>query len=219
MLGSLGVVFGDIGTSPLYGFKTAIAAAARGHVGAPEILGVVSLAFWALMMVVTIKYVTLMMRADNRGEGGILSLMALAQGALGKRTRLVLVLGVTGASLFYGDAMITPAISVLSAVEGLKTAPAFAHFMTGGMSIAIALVILVSLFMVQSRGTGKVGSWFGPICLMWFFVIAALGVSHLGDAPRIFLSFNPLYGLAFLLHHGIIGLFVLGSVSLTVTGA
>ena len=219
MLGSLGVVFGDIGTSPLYGFKTAISQAARGAVAGPEILGVVSLVFWALMMVVTIKYVTLMMRADNRGEGGILSLMALAQGAMGRRTRLVLTLGVAGASLFYGDAMITPAISVLSAVEGLKTAPAFAHMMTGGMSIAIALVILVSLFMVQSRGTGKVGAWFGPVCLGWFVVIGALGVSHLGDAPRIFLALNPLYGITFLLHHGIIGLFVLGSVSLTVTGA
>jgi KUP system potassium uptake protein len=219
MLGSLGVVFGDIGTSPLYGFKTAIAQAARGGVGPGEILGVVSLAFWALMMVVTVKYVTLMMRADNRGEGGILSLMALAQGALGKRTPVVLALGVAGASLFFGDAMITPAISVLSAVEGLKTAPAFAHLMTGGASIAIALVILVSLFMVQSRGTGKVGAWFGPICLVWFITIGALGASHLGDGPRIFLALSPTWGLAFLLHHGIIGLFVLGSVSLTVTGA
>ncbi|HEY2177098.1 MAG TPA: potassium transporter Kup, partial [Caulobacteraceae bacterium] len=219
MLGSLGVVFGDIGTSPLYGFKTAIAQAARGGVGAAEVLGVVSLAFWALMMVVTVKYVSLMMRADNRGEGGILSLMALAQGALGKRTRLVLTLGVAGASLFFGDAMITPAISVLSAVEGLKTAPAFAHLMSGGATIAIALAILVSLFMVQSRGTGKVGAWFGPVCLIWFITIGALGASHLADAPRIFLALSPTWGVSFLLHHGIVGLFVLGSVSLTVTGA
>jgi KUP system potassium uptake protein len=213
------VVFGDIGTSPLYGFKTAIAQAARTGVGPGEILGVVSLAFWALMMVVTVKYVTLMMRADNRGEGGILSLMALAQGALGKRTPVVLALGVAGASLFFGDAMITPAISVLSAVEGLKTAPAFAHLMSGGATITIALVILVSLFMVQSRGTGKVGAWFGPICLVWFITLAALGVSHLGDAPRIVWALSPTWGLTFLAHHGIVGLFVLGSVSLTVTGA
>jgi KUP system potassium uptake protein len=219
MLGSMGVVFGDIGTSPLYGFRAAITQAARGPVGPPEILGVVSLAFWALMMVVTLKYVSLMMRADNHGEGGILSLMALAQRALGRRTRLALVLGVTGASLFYGDAMITPAISVLSAVEGLKTAPAFSHLMTGSMTIAIALIILVSLFMVQSRGTGKVGAWFGPICLVWFIVIACLGAAHLGDQPMILLAVNPVYGIAFLLRHGIIGLFVLGSVSLTVTGA
>jgi KUP system potassium uptake protein len=219
MLGSMGVVFGDIGTSPLYGFKAAITQAARGPVGAPEILGVVSLTFWALMIVVTIKYVSLMMRADNRGEGGILSLMALAQGALGHRTRVVLALGVAGASLFYGDAMITPAISVLSAVEGLKTAPAFAHLMNPTLSIAIALAILVSLFMVQSRGTGKVGAWFGPICLVWFVTIASLGILHLGDHPQIFLALSPTYGVAFLLSHGLIGLFVLGSVSLTVTGA
>jgi KUP system potassium uptake protein len=219
MLGSMGVVFGDIGTSPLYGFKAAITQAARGPVGAPEILGVVSLTFWALMIVVTIKYVSLMMRADNRGEGGILSLMALAQGALGHRTRVVLALGVAGASLFYGDAMITPAISVLSAVEGLKTAPAFAHLMSPTLSIFIALAILVSLFMVQSRGTGKVGAWFGPICLVWFISIAALGVLHLGDQPRVFLALSPTYGVAFLLSHGLVGLFVLGSVSLTVTGA
>ncbi|HEY2483489.1 MAG TPA: KUP/HAK/KT family potassium transporter, partial [Caulobacteraceae bacterium] len=219
MLGSMGVVFGDIGTSPLYGFKTAIVQAARGHVGTPEILGVVSLAFWALMIVVTIKYVSLMMRADNRGEGGILSLMALAQGALGRRTRVVLALGVAGASLFYGDAMITPAISVLSAVEGLKTVPAVGHLMAPSLSIAITLVILISLFMVQSRGTGKVGAWFGPICLVWFITIGALGVLHLGDQPQIFLAFSPSFGIAFLLNHGLIGMFVLGSVSLTVTGA
>jgi KUP system potassium uptake protein len=219
MLGSMGVVFGDIGTSPLYGFKTAVIQAARGNVGPPEILGVVSLTFWALMIVVTIKYVSLMMRADNRGEGGILSLMALAQGALGHRTRLVLALGVAGASLFYGDAMITPAISVLSAVEGLKTSPAFAHLMSPSLSIFISLAILISLFMVQSHGTGRVGAWFGPICLVWFVTIAALGVLHLGDQPQIFLALSPTYGIAFLLSHGLIGLFVLGSVSLTVTGA
>jgi KUP system potassium uptake protein len=219
VLGSMGVVFGDIGTSPLYGFRAAVDQAARGHVGAPEILGVVSLAFWALMVVVTVKYLSLMMRADNRGEGGILSLMALAQRALGHRTRIVLAIGVTGASLFFGDAIITPAISVLSAVEGLKTAPVFAHLMTPAIGIALTLVILVTLFMVQSRGTGKVGAWFGPICLVWFIAIAALGASHLPDQPRIVFALNPLYGLMFLADHGMIGLFVLGSVSLTVTGA
>ena len=219
MLGSMGVVFGDIGTSPLYTFKLAAIQAARGVIGPAEVLGIVSLMLWALMIVVTVKYVIFMMRADNRGEGGILSLMALAQGAIGHRTRAVLWLGIAGAALFYGDAIITPAISVLSATEGLATAPALAHVMSPSIGIAITLVVLVGLFMVQARGTGKVGAWFGPICLAWFIVIAALGILHLGDQPRIFLALSPTYGVAFLLSHGLIGLFVLGSVSLTITGA
>ena len=219
MLGSMGVVFGDIGTSPIYGFKTAITQAARGPVGSPEILGVVSLTLWALIIVVTIKYVTFIMRADNRGEGGILSLMALAQGAIGSRTRVVLALGVVGAALFYGDAIITPAISVLSAVEGLKTAPGFADLITPSVEIAIALVVLIGLFLVQSKGTAKVATWFGPICLLWFVAIAVIGLIHIPDQPTVFFAFNPLLGLAFLAHHGVIGLFVLGSVSLTITGA
>jgi KUP system potassium uptake protein len=218
-LGSMGVVFGDIGTSPIYGFKTAIIQAARGGIDERAILGVVSLMFWALMIVVTVKYVTVMMRADNRGEGGILALMALAQSAFGRRTVAVLALGVVGSALFYGDAIITPAISVLSAVGGLQTAPALADLITPSVVIAITLVILVVLFMVQARGTAKVGAWFGPVCLVWFIVIGALGVLHLFDAPRIFLAFNPLLGVLFLLRHGLIGLLVLGSVSLTITGA
>ena len=160
-----------------------------------------------------------MMRADNQGEGGILSLMALAQSAVGRRTRTILVLGMCGAALFYGDAIITPAISVLSAVEGLKTAPGLANAITPSVEIAITLVVLVALFMVQSRGTAKVASWFGPICLVWFVAIGALGLLHIPTAPRILLAFNPLIGLGFLAKHGIIGLFVLGSVSLTITGA
>ena len=219
MLGSMGVVFGDIGTSPIYGFKTAVTQAARGHVGEAEIFGVVSLTLWALIIVVTVKYVAFMMRADNRGEGGILSLMALAQGAVGRRTRIILVLGVLGAALFYGDAIITPAISVLSAVEGLKTVPSLASLITPGVEIAIALVVLVTLFAVQSRGTARMALWFGPICLVWFVAIAALGLLHIPQGPRVLLSFNPLYGLKFLASHGIIGLFVMGSVSLTITGA
>ncbi len=219
MLGSIGVVFGDIGTSPLYGFKTALGQAARGAVGEADVLGVVSLMFWALVIVVTVKYVSFIMRADNRGEGGILSLMALAQGALGRRTRTVLILGVIGAAMFYGDAIITPAISVLSAVEGLKTAPGVGPLVTPSVEIAITLVVLVMLFMVQSRGTAKVATWFGPICLAWFVAIAGLGLLHIPDAPRILLALNPLAGLVFLARHGLIGLFVLGSVSLTITGA
>jgi len=219
MLGSMGVVFGDIGTSPIYGFKTAVSQAGRGAVGQAEIFGVVSLTFWALMIVVTIKYVIFMMRADNRGEGGILSLMALAQSALGRRTRTVITLGVIGAALFYGDAIITPAISVLSAVEGLRTAPGLADVVTPSVEIAITLVVLVILFLAQSRGTARVAAWFGPICLVWFIAIAALGLMHLPEAPQILLALSPVYGVAFLLSHGIIGLFVLGSVSLTITGA
>jgi KUP system potassium uptake protein len=219
MLGSMGVVFGDIGTSPIYGFKTAISQAARGVVGQDEIFGVVSLTLWALIIVVTIKYVSFIMRAGNRGEGGILSLMALAQSALGGRTRAVLTLGVIGAALFYGDAIITPAISVLSAVEGLKTAPGLARAITPSVEIAITLVVLIALFMIQSRGTAKMAAWFGPICLVWFLAIAALGLKHIPSAPGILMAFNPLDGLTFLARHGLIGLFVLGSVSLTITGA
>jgi KUP system potassium uptake protein len=219
MLGSMGVVFGDIGTSPIYTFKTALGQAAQGALGRSEILGIVSLMLWALIIVVTIKYVLFMMRADNKGEGGILSLMALAQSAMGHRTRIILILGVVGAALFYGDAIITPAISVLSAVEGLKTAPGLADAITPSVEIAIALVILVGLFMVQSRGTAKVAAWFGPICLVWFIVIASLGVAHIPEEPGILWAFNPLLGLRFLAGHGLVGVFVMGSVSLTITGA
>ncbi len=219
MLGSMGVVFGDIGTSPIYGFRTAITQAGRGAVSTEEIVGIVSLVIWALIMVVTVKYVTFLMRADNKGEGGIVSLMALAQGAVGRRTGAVLILGVFGVALFYGDAIITPAISVLSAVEGLKTVPSLANSVTPSVEIAIALVLLIGLFLVQSRGTAKVASWFGPICLVWFISIAALGVIHLGDSPGILRAFDPSRGLLFLASHGVIGVFVLGSVSLTITGA
>ncbi len=218
-LGSVGVVFGDIGTSPLYAFKVAIAQASRTVVREGDILGLTSLMLWALIIVVTIKYVTVLMRADNKGEGGILSLMALAQHALGGRTRTVLVLGVCGAALFYGDAMITPAISVLSAVEGLRTVPALAHDVTPAVVIVISLTILVALFLVQSHGTAKVAALFGPVCLVWFAVISVLGIMHIPDAPKVLLALDPTRGVMFLARHGIIGLFVLGSVSLTITGA
>ena len=219
MLGSMGVVFGDIGTSPIYGFRAALGSAAQGAVGQAEVLGIVSLIVWSLLIVVTIKYVFFIMRADNHGEGGILSLMALAQGALGGRTRVVLTLGVIGAAMFYGDAIITPAVSVLSAIEGLKTAPSLAPAITPGIEIAIALVLLVGLFTAQSRGTAKVAVWFGPICLVWFAAIAALGVMHIPAEPRILLAFFPGYAIAFLTQHGWTGLFVLSFVSLTITGA
>jgi KUP system potassium uptake protein len=219
MIGSMGVVFGDIGTSPIYGFNTALGNAAKGQIGEAEILGILSLTFWALMIVVTIKYVFFMMRADNRGEGGILSLMALAQGALGRRTQLVIALGVVGAALFYGDAIITPAMSVLSAIELLQTVPKIGPMVTPAAEIGLALVILIALFLVQSRGTAGVGKFFGPVCLLWFLVIALLGAGQIPLEPQVFQAINPWFGLKFLLRHGEIGLLVMGSVSLTITGA
>jgi KUP system potassium uptake protein len=219
-LGSAGVVFGDIGTSPLYAFKLALAqASAKGGVHVDAVMGVVSLALWALILVVTVKYVLFLMRADNRGEGGVLSLMALAQGAIGRRTAIIFMLGATGAALFYGDAVITPAISVLSAVEGLKSVPALGDHVSLSVVLVVSLVILIGLFMVQSRGTAKVAVFFGPICVVWFAAIAGLGLLHIAHDPEIILAISPSYALMFLAHHGMVGLFVLGSVFLTVTGA
>ncbi|MBR7621151.1 potassium transporter Kup [Phenylobacterium sp. 20VBR1] len=218
-LGSIGVVFGDIGTSPLYAFKEAVGQAAKDGLTPPEVMGVVSLALWALIIVVTVKYVVFLMRADNRGEGGVLSLMALAQRAVGRRTPLILMLGLGGAALFYGDAVITPAISVLSAIEGLRSVPAIADHITLGVVLSITIAILVGLFLIQSSGTSKVARFFGPICLLWFAVIAVLGAIHLRDAPGIVMSINPYFGARFMLDHGMAGLLVMGSVFLTVTGA
>ena len=218
-LGSIGVVFGDIGTSPLYAFHDALAQANKGEVGPNAIIGVVSLALWALILVVTVKYVTVIMRADNKGEGGILSLMALAQHALGGRTGWVFFLGVCGAALFYGDALITPSISVLSAIEGLRSIPSIGSHVTLAVVLITSLVILVGLFVGQSRGTARVANLFGPICLVWLVSIAGLGVMAFLHQPRILLALNPWTGANFLLHHGMVGFFVLGSVFLTVTGA
>jgi KUP system potassium uptake protein len=216
-LGSVGVVFGDIGTSPLYAFREALGQA--GGVNTEAVMGVVSLALWALILVVTVKYVIFLMRADNNGEGGVLSLAALAEAAVGRRTTFIFVLGVTGAALFYGDAIITPAISVLSAVEGLRSVPALADHVSQGIVIFASLVILIGLFLVQSRGTAGVGRWFGPICLVWFLAIAGIGVPHILSEPRVLLAISPHHAVGFLLNHGIAGFFVLGSVFLTVTGA
>ena len=218
-LGSVGVVFGDIGTSPLYAFREALFQAAKDGLLRSEVMGVVSLALWALLLVVTVKYVLFLMRADNHGEGGVLSLMALAQQALQGRTRTVFILGACGAALFYGDAVITPAISVLSAVEGLHTVPALANAVTPSVVVGISLVILFCLFLVQSRGTEKVAALFGPICLVWFIIIGGLGVWHLAQVPHILMAISPTYAISFLTHHGVVGLLVLGSVFLTVTGA
>jgi KUP system potassium uptake protein len=215
-LGSIGVVFGDIGTSPLYAFREAVAGAA-GH-GQPVtraiVLGVLSLILWALFTVVTAKYVLLLLRADNNGEGGTLSLMALGQRALGRRSWVLMALGVLGASMFIGDSMITPAISVLSAVEGLKiAAPALEHYV-----VPLTVFILVVLFSVQSSGTARVASYFGPVMVVWFTVIAVLGLVHISDDPTVLAAINPFYGIEFLLTHGTIGLVTLGAVFLAVTG-
>ncbi|MFZ3005709.1 MAG: potassium transporter Kup [Phenylobacterium sp.] len=215
-LGSVGVVFGDIGTSPLYAMKEALAHAS----GATEtaVFGVVSLIFWALLLIVTVKYTGLVMRADNKGEGGTLALMALAQNALGRRSRLVLILGVCGAALFYGDALITPAISVLSATEGLALAPGVGPLFAP-YALPAAGVILTGLFLVQSRGTAAMGRFFGPITLVWFLVLAVLGLIYIVQAPQILLALSPLYAVRLLAENGLLGLVILGSVFLVVTGA
>ena len=214
-LGSIGVVFGDIGTSPLYAFREAVSGAA-GHEPVTRIivLGVLSLILWALFIVVTAKYVLLLLRADNNGEGGTLSLMALGQRALGRRSWPLLALGVIGASMFIGDSMITPAISVLSAVEGLKlAAPALEHYV-----VPLTLLILVVLFSVQSSGTARVATAFGPVMIVWFSALAVMGLIHISDDPSVLAAINPWYGIRFLLTHGTIGLVTLGAVFLAVTG-
>src|SRR5882672_6638289 len=214
-LGSIGVVFGDIGTSPLYAFRVAVVGAAQGQpVSRAIVLGVLSLILWALFIVVTAKYVLLLLRADNNGEGGTLSLMALGQRALGRRSWPLLALGVIGASMFIGDSMITPAISVLSAVEGLKlAAPALEHYV-----VPLTVFILVLLFSVQSSGTARVASAFGPVMVVWFATLAVLGLVHISDDPSVLAAINPYYGVHFLLTHGTIGLVTLGAVFLAVTG-
>jgi KUP system potassium uptake protein len=216
-LGSIGVVFGDIGTSPLYAFREALKQA--DGVQADAVMGVTSLALWALILVVTVKYVLFLMRADNEGEGGVLSLAALAEAAVGRRTTLIFILAVIGAGLFYGDAIITPAISVLSAIEGLRTVPALEPYVTQSVLIIASLLVLFALFAVQSRGTGGVGRMFGPICVVWFFAIAAIGLPHIVREPFVITAISPHHAIGFLAHHGMAGLFVLGSVFLTVTGA
>ena len=216
-LGAIGVVFGDIGTSPLYAMREALAHA-HGVDPKVAVFGVVSLVFWALTLVVTLKYVVIVMRADNGGEGGTLALMALAQKALKTRSSWLLLLGIVGAALFYGDGLITPAISVLSAVEGLTTAPVIgAHF--GPFVLPLAALILLGLFAVQSRGTEAVGRFFGPITLIWFLTLAALGLPFVLARPEILLALNPLYAVRLLVADGLLGVTILGSVFLCVTGA
>ena len=218
-LGALGVVYGDIGTSPLYALRECFSGP---HLLPPtrsNVLGVLSLIFWSLLLIVSLKYLTIVLRATNKGEGGILALMALAfpKRSLGasRRRALLIGLGVFGAALLYGDGMITPAISVLSAVEGLNVAtPAFEHFV-----ILITVFTLIGLFAAQSRGTGRVGAVFGPVMVLWFISLSVLGVRGILKAPEVLQSLNPWLGLEFLMHSGWTGFVVLGAVFLAVTGA
>jgi KUP system potassium uptake protein len=220
-LASVGVVYGDIGTSPLYALRESLLHV-DDAIGTPEwranVVGIVSLIFWALIIIVTLKYVLLLLRLNNKGEGGTLALMALAQRAFGRRTPLIIFLGMLGAALFYGDALITPAISVVSAVEGLRAVPGF-EGRIDDFILPISIVILVLLFTFQSRGTGRVGSSFGPITLVWFLVLGGLGIWHIREDLGVFEALNPILGVAFLATHGTLGFLVLGSVFLAVTGA
>ena len=218
-LGALGVVFGDIGTSPLYALQTVFTADHHAvKTTVPEVYGVISLVFWAIMIVVSVKYVSFIMRASNNGEGGIMALTALLkrQQFKTRRAKLVLItLGLFGASLFYGDGIITPAISVLSAVEGLKVAsPGLGSFI-----VPIALTVLTALFLIQRYGTGLVGKLFGPVMALWFGVLAIAGAAEVVREPAILQALSPLYGLRFVGQHGTIAFIALGSVVLAITGA
>ncbi len=215
--GSIGVVYGDIGTSPLYALRVAVLAAGGEHgiVTQAAVFGVLSLIFWSLIVVVTLKYVLILLRADNNGEGGTLALTALAFTAVGRRTPLVLALGILGASMFYGSTLITPALSVLSAVEGLNVATeAFAPYV-----LPLTVLVLVLLFSVQSHGTARVSTYFAPITTVWFLVLAIAGAAGIADNPRVLQALNPYYGIEFLMTHGLIGLVTLGAVFLVVTGS
>ena len=217
-LGTIGVVYGDIGTSPLYAFKEAVAAASGGAGLVPQpsaVLGILSLIVWALVIIVSVKYVLILLRADNNGEGGTLALMALVQKSAAGSGFPVLMLGAVGAALFYGDALITPAISVLSAVEGLKLALPVTH----GEILLATIAILVVLFTVQSHGTHRVAAAFGPIMLLWFGAIGAAGVYQIAANPEVLTAINPFHAVRFLSSSGMIGLATLGAVFLAVTGA
>lgn len=214
----LGVVFGDIGTSPLYALRSTILVVSQHHqIEAWEVMGVESLILWSLILIVTVKYVLLIMRADHNGEGGIISLMSLAQ-RVSENTRLKLVLGMTGiagACLFFGDGLITPAISVLSAVEGLEVSFPAAH----DLVIPVAIMVLIGLFSVQSAGTGKVGTVFGPVMLLWFSMLGILGMLQILRHPGILMAISPIYAVRFIAFHGWLSFIALGSVVLSVTGA
>jgi KUP system potassium uptake protein len=216
-VGTIGVVYGDIGTSPLYAFRESILAAVGSGNAASEVavFGILSLILWSLIIIVTVKYVLILLRADNHGEGGTLALMALAHRAMGRGASVIILLGIISGALFYGDAIITPALSVLSAIEGLKLAtPVFDPYV-----VPLTALILFALFLVQSRGTARVAAFFGPIMMVWFIAIALPGVWHVAQNPAVLWAVNPAYGVEFLASHGMIGLVTLGAVFLVVTGS
>jgi KUP system potassium uptake protein len=214
VLGCIGVVYGDIGTSPLYALRESLHGAHWDGKNPEEVVGIVSLLLWTLILIVTVKYVLLVMRADNRGEGGTLSLVALVQQALKRRPGWLIAIGVVGISLFFGDAMITPAMSVLSAVEGMAiVAPSFAPYV-----VPATLAIIIGLFLFQAQGTERVSILFGPIMVVWFLTMAGLGLLHLGDDADILVALNPFHAVYFLARHQLGSFFVLGSVFLAVTG-
>ncbi|CDX29824.1 potassium transporter [Mesorhizobium plurifarium] len=216
MLGALGVVYGDIGTSPIYAFREALVASSHGEVAdRGDILGVLSLIIWSLTIIVTIKYIMFVLRADNRGEGGVLSLMALARSSFSTRSAIILGVGIAGASLFFGDAVITPAISVLSAVEGMNVVtPAFQPYV-----VPLTLLILAILFAVQRFGTGGVAMIFGPITAVWFLAIGLSGLNHIIADPEILWAISPHYIVAFLIHSPDVAFVTIGAIFLAVTGA
>src|SRR5215212_8192016 len=216
-LGAIGVVYGDIGTSPLYALKQVFA---NGHVPLTpgNVYGVLSLVFWTITVIVSLKYVVLILRADNNGEGGLIAMLALASQAVKDRPELrrrLLFVGIFGTAIFFGDGVITPAISVLGAVEGLQVAAPGLH----NWIVPITLAIITALFYVQRHGTARVGRLFGPVMVVWFVVIAALGLVHIGDDPAILKALSPHYAILFLLGHPGVGFIALGSVVLCVTGA
>src|SRR6266436_5605861 len=216
-LGTIGVVYGDIGTSPLYALRESVVAAVGAGNPANEtvVFGILSLIIWALILVVTLKYVLILLRADNNGEGGTLALMALAQRALANGSGVIVLLGIISGALFYGDAVITPALSVLSAIEGIKlVTAAFEPYV-----VPLTVVILFLLFAVQSRGTARVAAFFGPVMLAWFLIIGLAAFPPIFRHPEVLFAINPLYAVAFMIHHGIIGFITLGAVFLAVTGA
>jgi KUP system potassium uptake protein len=214
ILGCIGVVYGDIGTSPLYAMRESLHAAGHDGLTRDEVVGVISLLIWTLTLIVTLKYVMLIMRADNNGEGGTLSLVALVQQALKRRPAWLLGLGMVGISLFFGDAIITPAMSVLSAVEGMAiVAPGFTPWV-----VPVTIAIILCLFFVQRHGTAAVSILFGPIMVVWFLVMGVMGALHVGDDLSILTALNPWHAVSFLTQNGLGSFFVLGSVFLAVTG-
>ncbi len=216
MIGAIGVVYGDIGTSPLYAFREALRPVTEGgNVGKPEVLGLLSLLIWTLILIVTVKYVLFLLRVDNRGEGGVLALYTMVRLAIGQRSVPVLSLAVIGAALFFGDAIITPAISVLSAVEGAGlVVPSLGHWV-----VPVTMGILLVLFYLQRKGTATIAGAFGPVTALWFLVLAALGLWNIWASPSVLAAFNPEWALQFLMFHKAVAFVVLGAVFLAVTGA